>query len=64
MFPWGEEANYSSWLCYAGGQILPPTVIWNRKKIPPELTNEGFPGTIYGLSSKGWMDQKLLDHWF
>jgi len=27
------------------------------------LENE-IPGTIYGLSSRGWIDQELLDLWF
>lgn len=27
----------------AGGQVLPPMVIWNRKKAPPQLAEMEFP---------------------
>ena len=39
-------------------------VIWDRKNLPPELAVSEVPGTIYGLSSKGWIDQELFDLWF
>ena len=48
----------------AGGQIIPPMVIWNRKTVPAQLAQMECPGTIYGLSTKGWIDQKLFDLWF
>lgn len=48
----------------AGGQCLPPMVIWDRKTLPPELAIGEVPGTIYGLSDKGWIDQELCDMWF
>ena len=48
----------------AGGQCLPPMVIWNRKTLPPELANQEVPGSVYGLSPKGWIDQELFDLWF
>ena len=48
----------------AGGQCLPPMVIWDRKRLPPELAVGEVPGTIYGLSAKGWIDQELFDLWF
>ena len=48
----------------AGGYSLPPMVIWDRKRLRPELTVGEVPGTIYGLSAKGWMDQELFDAWF
>ena len=48
----------------AGGQCLPPMVIWDRKHLPPELAVGEVPGTIYGLSTKGWIDQELFDLWF
>ncbi len=48
----------------AGGQCLPPMVIWDRKNLPPELATDEVPGTIYGLSSKGWIDQELFHLWF
>ena len=48
----------------ASGQGLPSMVIWDRKMLPPELAIGEVPGTIYGLSDKGWMDQELFDMWF
>ena len=48
----------------AGGYCLPPMVIWDRKCLKPELTVGEVPGTIYGLSKKGWIDQELFDAWF
>ena len=29
----------------------------------PELTVREVPGTIYGLSKKGWVDYELFDVW-
>ena len=48
----------------AAGYCLPPMVIWDRKTLSPALTAGEVPGTIYGLSPKGWMDQELFDLWF
>lgn len=35
-------------------------LLWDRK-IPPELAVGEVPGTIYGLSDKGWIDQQSSD---
>ena len=48
----------------ADGQSLPPMVIWNRKKLPAELSSGEVPGTIYGLSENGWIDRELFYIWF
>ena len=48
----------------ATGQVLPPMVVWDRKTLTPKLAEGEVPGTIYGLSPKGWMDQELFDLWF
>lgn len=48
----------------AAGQCLPPMVIWDRKKLNREFTKKEIPGTIYGLCSKGWMNQELFNKWF
>lgn len=48
----------------AAGQAIPPMVIWDRKTMAPALAEGEVPGTIYGLSPKGWMDQELFDLWF
>ena len=48
----------------ASGYCLPPMVIWDRKTLNPELANGEVPGTLYGLSSKGWIDHELFHDWF
>ena len=48
----------------AAGQCLPPMVIWDRKTLSPDLAVGEVPGTIYGLSNKGWMDSELFHLWF
>ena len=39
-------------------------VIFDRKMPQPELTRGEVPGTIYGLSSNGWIDSDLFCLWF
>ena len=34
------------------------------ENLKPELTQGEYPQTIYGLSSKGWMDMELFEKWF
>ena len=48
---------------HAAGYCIPPMVIWDRKQSSIELTKGEVPGTFYGLSQKGWMDQDLFDGW-
>ena len=48
----------------AAGQSLPPMIILDRKTLNPVLAEGEIPGTLYGLSSKGWMDRILFEHWF
>ena len=43
---------------------MPPMVIWDRKSLAPELAVGEVPGTIYGLSSRGWIDHELFNAWF
>lgn len=38
--------------------------IWDRKTLTPELAEGEVPGTVYGLSSSGWMDMELFGLWF
>ncbi len=47
--------------CSAGGQAIPPLVIYDRKTLKPELT---LGGTMYGLSDNGWMDWEIFEAWF
>ena len=48
----------------ASGVALPPMVIFDRKTLNPELTTGEVPGTIYGLSEKGWINRELFLDWF
>lgn len=50
--------------CSAGGYVIPPFVIFDRKSLKPEMTSGEIPGTMYGLSSSGWIDSELFDLWF
>ena len=43
----------------ANGSTIPPFVIFDRKVLNPELTTGEVPGTIYGLSQKGWINREL-----
>ncbi len=43
---------------------MPPMVILDRKTLPPDFTVGEIPGTVYGLSRRGWIDQQLFDAWF
>ena len=58
----GDKAQITVVACIsAAGYCIPPMVIWDRKKLSLELTAGEVPGTFYGLSDKGWMDQELFD---
>ena len=48
----------------AVGHCLPPMVIFDREKFSMELANGEIPGSIYGFSSNGWIDQDLFEKWF
>ena len=50
--------------CSAGGRALPPMVIFDRLNLKPQWTMGEVPGTVYGLSPKGWIDSELFDLWF
>ena len=48
----------------AAGHCIPPMIIWDRKTLHADMTKGELPGTIYGLSSRGWIDQELFKIWF
>ncbi|XP_019852802.1 PREDICTED: uncharacterized protein LOC109582507 isoform X4 [Amphimedon queenslandica] len=48
----------------AAGNCLPPLVIFGWKAMNPSLTVDEVPSTMYGLSSKGWMDSEIFLNWF
>lgn len=55
----GQKTQISILACVsATGQCVPPLVIWDRKRVRKELTLGEVPGTMNGLSQKGWMTQE------
>ena len=48
----------------AAGYALPPFVIFDRMKLTPKHCEGEVPGTLYGLSHNGWMNQELFQYWF
>ena len=61
----GDKSQITVVACVnAAGGHIPPMVILDRKKLPPYFTIGEVPGTIYGLSSRGWIDQELFSVWF
>jgi len=47
----------------AAGQAIPPMVIFEGKYLNYLWTIGEVPGTIYGMSEKGWTDQELFLYW-
>ena len=47
----------------AAGQILPPTIIFEAKKVNHAWTHGELPGTTYGCSDKGWITSDLFESW-
>ena len=48
----------------AAGQMLPPTIIFDAKKVKHAWTKDEIPGTKYGVSNKGWINTTLFESWF
>ena len=48
----------------ASGTAMPPFIVLDRKTLNPTFTRGEVPGTLYGLSTNGWMNQDLIHHWF
>ena len=48
----------------ATGTAIPPFVIFDAKSLNTEWTEGEVPGTIYGLSDRGWVDIELFKGWF
>ena len=47
----------------AAGQVIPPMVIFEAKKLNHAWTANEIPGTRYGLSDKGWITTVLFEGW-
>ena len=61
----GDKTQITVVACVnATGNCMPPMVILDRKKLPLYFTVADVPGTVYGLSPRGWIDQELFSSWF
>ena len=47
----------------AAGNMIPPMVIFDGKRLNPEWTKGEVPNTLYGMSEKGWSDMELFHYW-
>ena len=60
----GNKAQTTILACAnAAGQAIPPMVIFDLKNLQQQLTEGEVPGTLYGLSEKGWIDADLFNGW-
>ena len=49
----------------ASGHVLPPMMVYPRKKSVPENIREGaVPGTVFANSDTGWINANLFLEWF
>ena len=46
------------------GYRLPPMIIYDRKTLHEDMVKGEIGRTLYGLSSKGWIDEELFEMWF
>ena len=61
----GNKTQISILACgSATGQAIPPMVIFSGKHFNYDLAEGEVPGTFYGMSDSGWMDQDLFSKWF
>ena len=61
----GDKSQVTVLACTnATGMVLPPFVIFDRQTLNPQMTIGDVPGTLYGLSTNGWITQDLFNEWF
>ncbi|KAJ8941970.1 hypothetical protein NQ314_010190 [Rhamnusium bicolor] len=48
----------------AGGQFIPPMLIFPRKNRNDQLMRGAPPGSIYAVHPSGWIQQNLFTQWF
>ena len=61
----GDKAQITIVACVsASGNYIPPMVIWDHKSLKQQWTTGEVAGTLYGMSSNGWMDMSLFEKWF
>ena len=60
----GQKAQITVLGCAsAAGQTLPPFIIFAAKQLNQLWTENEVPGSRYGVSDKGWIDQELFRIW-
>ena len=60
----GDKTNITVIACgSAAGQVIPPMVLFQGKKLNHTFTIGEIPGTMYGMGS-GWVDTELFEAWF
>ena len=61
----GNKTQFTILACTsATGTAMPPYVVLDRKTLNKAFTEGEVPGTLYGLSTNGWMNQELFHKWF
>ena len=61
----GDKSQVTVLACASAcGQAIPPFVVFDRKSLNQKWTEGEVPGTLYGLSSNGWMTSDLFYYWF
>lgn len=48
----------------ASDYAIPPMIVYDQKLLHQDMYKNEIGGTLYGLSSKGWIDQELYGAWF
>lgn len=49
----------------ASGQVIPPFMVYPRKRpIPPKMREGAYPNTFFQVSDNGWMTKELFFEWF
>ncbi|CAF1496473.1 unnamed protein product, partial [Adineta steineri] len=61
----GGGKNYrTALICIsAGGQVLPPSILYSGKHLMDSWCKGGPPGTQYGVTGKGWIDIPMYEFW-
>ena len=60
----GDKTSITVITCgSAAGQVIPPMVLFQGKRLNHTFTIGEIPGTMYGMGS-GWVDTELFEAWF
>ena len=62
---WGKTHNMVLSCVSASGYVLPPMIIYPRKKsVPESLKGIAIPGTLFKNGESGWINGQLFIEWF